>query len=64
MSSNSNVVKNKKLDVIEILDNSKKARILFLIALGISALGIRFYFSHTMCRSLMMRKDIFGMPLI
>ena len=44
MSSNSNVVKNKKLDVIEILDNSKKARILFLIALGISALGIRFYF--------------------
>ena len=44
MSSNSNVVKNKKLDVIEILDHSKKARIFFLVALGISGLGIRLYF--------------------
>ena len=47
MSSSSNIEKNKnykKLDIITILDNSKKARIFFLIALGISGLGIRLYF--------------------
>ena len=47
MSSNSNIEKNKnykKLDIIEILDHSKKARIFFLVALGISGLGIRLYF--------------------
>jgi len=47
MSNNTNVEKNKnskKFDIITILDNSKRIRIFFLIALGISGLGIRLYF--------------------
>ena len=47
MSNNTNVEKNKnskKFDIITTLDKSKRARIFFLIALGISALGIRLYF--------------------
>ena len=47
MSNNTNVEKNKsskKFDIITILDKSKRARILFLITLGISGLGIRLYF--------------------
>ena len=47
MSNNTNVEKNKnskKFDIITILDNSKRARIFFLIALGISGLGVRLYF--------------------
>ena len=47
MSNSTNVEKNKnpkKLDIIAILDNSKRARIFFLIALGISGLGVRLYF--------------------
>ena len=47
MSNSTNVEKNKnskKFDVITILEKSKRARILFLITLGISALGIRLYF--------------------
>ena len=47
MSNSTNVEKNKnpkKLDIIAILDNSKRARILFLITLGISGLGVRLYF--------------------
>ena len=47
MSNSTNVEKNKnskKFDIITILDKSKRARILFLITLGISGLGIRLYF--------------------
>ena len=47
MSNNTNVDKNKnskKFEIITTLDKSKRARIFFLIALGISALGIRLYF--------------------
>ena len=47
MSNSINVEKSKypkKLDIITILDNSKRARIFFLIALGISGLGVRLYF--------------------
>ena len=47
MSDNTNIEKNKnskKFDIITILDNSKRARIFFLIALGISGLVIRLYF--------------------
>ena len=47
MSNSTNVEKNKnskKFDIITILDKSKRARILFLISLGISGLGIRLYF--------------------
>ena len=47
MSNSTNVEKNKnpkKLDIIAILDNSKRARIFFLIALGILGLGVRLYF--------------------
>ena len=47
MSNSTNVEKNKnskKFDIITILDKSKRARIFFLIALGISGLGIRLYF--------------------
>ena len=47
MSNSTNVKKNKnskKFDIITILDKSKRARILFLITLGISGLGIRLYF--------------------
>ena len=47
MSNSTNVEKNKnpkKLDIITILDKSKRARIFFLIALGISGLVIRLYF--------------------
>ena len=47
MSNNTNVEKNKnskKFEIITTLDKSKRARIFFLIALGISALGIRLYF--------------------
>ena len=47
MSNSTNVQKSKypkKLDIITILDNSKRARIFFLIALGISGLGVRLYF--------------------
>ena len=47
MSNNTNVEKNKnskKFDIITTLDKSKRARILFLITLGISGLGIRLYF--------------------
>jgi len=47
MPNNTNVEKNKnskKFDIITTLDKSKRARIFFLIALGISALGIRLYF--------------------
>ena len=47
MSNSTNVEKSKypkKFDIITKLDNSKKARILFLIALGISGLGVRLYF--------------------
>ena len=47
MSNSTNIEKNKnskKFDIITILDNSKRARIFFLIALGISGLGIRLYF--------------------
>ena len=47
MSNSTNVEKNKnseKFDIITILDKSKKARILFLITLGISGLGVRLYF--------------------
>ena len=47
MSNSTNVEKNKnskKFDIITTLDKSKRARIFFLIALGISALGIRLYF--------------------
>ena len=47
MSNNTNVEKNKnskKFDIIATLDKSKRARILFLISLGISGLGIRLYF--------------------
>ena len=47
MSNNTNVEKNKnskKFDIITTLDKSKRARIFFLIALGISALVIRLYF--------------------
>ena len=47
MSNNTNIEKNKnpkKFDIIATLDKSKRARILFLISLGISGLGIRFYF--------------------
>ena len=43
MSNNTNVEKNKnskKFDIITILDNSKRARIFFLIALGISGLTL------------------------
>ena len=34
----------KKSDIISILDDSKKARVIFLAILGISGLGIRLYF--------------------
>ncbi len=47
MSNSTNVEKSKypkKFDIITKLDNSKKARILFLITLGISGLGVRLYF--------------------
>jgi len=47
MSNSTNVEKNKnskKFDIITILDKSKRARILFLITLGISGLGVRLYF--------------------
>ena len=47
MSNSTNVEKNKnskKFDIITILDNSKRARILFLITLGISGLWVRLYF--------------------
>ena len=47
MSNNTNVEKNKnskKFDIITILDKSKRARILFLISLWISWLGVRLYF--------------------
>ena len=47
MSNSTNVEKNKnskKFDIITILDKSKRARIFFLIALGISGLVIRLYF--------------------
>ena len=47
MSNSTNIEKNKnskKFDIITILDNSKRARIFFLIALGISGLGVRLYF--------------------
>ena len=47
MSNSTNVEKSKypkKFDIIAILDKSKRARILFLITLGISGLGIRLYF--------------------
>jgi len=47
MSNSTNVEKNKnskKFDIITILDKSKRARILFLISLGISGLAIRLYF--------------------
>ena len=47
MSNSTNIEINKnskKFDIITILDESKRARILFLITLGISGLGIRLYF--------------------
>ena len=47
MSNSTNVEKNnnsKKFNLIAILDESKRARILFLITLGISGLGIRLCF--------------------
>ena len=64
MSNSTNVEKNKnskKFDIITILDKSKRARILFLITLGISGLGIRLYFSLMTYHYLMIHKDIFGM---
>ena len=57
MSNSTNVEKSKnskKFDIITILDKSKRARILFLITLGISGLGVRLYFFLNSLKQLML----------